>query len=238
MEKIKGVCKYIILKSLHNVYFLFVIVVAFIVLIIMSFSSRSIDFNGTYLYFNLYGFMVSLSLGKGIIANELSSKHAELIFTKPIRREAFISYMYIGCLGISFVAISFFMFISAIISVYFSSFNLFSFLKILFYICLNQITILALLFFLSSWMPGSLNSALLFLIVFSYPIFRIFIFPKHPYLGKIIDIIKEIITPFKVEPFMNQKVTVLKFIYHWLFYPISLLYGSLKIVKNKEIIIH
>lgn len=236
MTEFKGIFKYVVLKNLQNIYFLSVILIGIIILIIITFNAKALDYNGAYRYLNLYGFFIALSIGKGVISEELSNKHAELIFTKPIKRETYFLFIYIGCLILSFIAITGFMLISAIISIYYSSFSLISFLKVLSYICLNQITIFALLFFISSWAPGSSNSVLLFFLVFSYPIFRLFIFSKNPHLENTINLLKDIITPFKIDPFINRKFSASLLIYHWFFYPISLLYGTLKIVKNKEII--
>ncbi len=236
MTTFKGTLKYVVLKNLNDIYFLSVNLIAIIILVIISFNAKSLNYDSAYQYFNLYGFFIALSIGKGVISEELSNRHAELIFTKPIKKEIYFLFIYIGCLIMSIITIAGFMLISAITSIYFSSFSLVSFLKVLSYICLNQITIFALLFFISSWAPGSSNSVLLFSLVISYPIIRLLLFSNDPHLENILNILKDIITPFKIDPFINREFSVLKLIYHWFVYPISLLYGTIKIIENKEII--
>lgn len=94
MTTFKGTLKYVVLKNLNDIYFLSVNLIAIIILVIISFNAKSLNYDSAYQYFNLYGFFIALSIGKGVISEELSNRHAELIFTKPIKKKYIFFYLY------------------------------------------------------------------------------------------------------------------------------------------------
>lgn len=241
MTQFLGVFRYIILRSLNNLYLILVFLLGIVFLIIYMVAAQGIDFQNAYPSFNAFNFLVLLVLGAGIIGGEIASGHIELIFTKPIKRGLFFFYKYLGTLTVSFLLILLFAFFSVLTSIFLNilfGYSLPDFsplFKLILYLTLNQITTLSLLFFISSWTSGTLNSFLLLGGVLGYPLLSYFLISKYPSLNELLPIIKDILNPFKIELFLAKNFSIFGMLFHCFLYPISLLAIAILIINKKEL---
>lgn len=241
MTKFSGILRFTILRTLNNLYILGLFLGSLVTLIIYIISAGGINFQNAYFSFNALNFFLILILGAGIIGGETSHRHIELIFTKPIKRGEYFLYKYISTLIVSASLIFLFLTFSILISIllhFFLEFPLPKFspsFKLLFYLFLNQITILSLLFFISSWTSGSLDSFLLLGGVFFYPWINYFLTARFSTINKFLQTIKDILNPFKIEIFLFQDFSFSKLLFHFFIYPIFLLFVAILIVNKKEI---
>ncbi len=241
MIQFLGVLRYIILKSLYNIYLLFVFLGSSVILVIYITIAKEIDFKNVYPYYNAFNFLILLILGAGIIGGEIYHGHIELIFTKPIKRGLFFLYKYLSTLVVSFLTFFIFIVLSLFVSIFFYIFfqfpvyHLLDLLKLLFYMIINQITALSLLFFISSWTSGSLDSFLLLGGVIFYPMLSNFLASGYPSLKNFLFTIKDLLNPFKIEPILAHGFSVFSVLFHWFIYPISLIVLDILNTNKKEL---
>lgn len=237
-----GIFKYTLLKFLNSPALLLVFLIGLIVLTITSIYTGDMNFVDAYPYYQMFNFFLALVLGAGIIGGEFSHGHIELIFTKPIKREIFFLYKYFSAFLCSFFLILISIMLSLLLFIFLKlfiiqdlSFSFPAFLKTFLYMFLNQITLLSLLFFLSSLTSGSQNSLFLLFGTFFFSFFTRFISVRFPSLAKQITLLSDLLSPFKVDVLRGHDFSFFSFLFHWIIYPLSLLLMGILIVNKKEI---
>lgn len=241
MNRFSGILRYTVLKTLDNLYIWGIFLGSLVVLIIYIIIAKEIDFKNAYFAFNAFNFFFILVSGAGIIGGEISHGHIELIFTKPIKRGEFFLYKFLSTLLVSTMLISLLLTSSVFIATLFHFFlkfplpDFFSSLKLLLYLILNQITTLSLLFFISSWASSPLDSFLLFGGIFFYPMINSFFMARFPSINNLLQTIRDILNPFKIEIFLSHGFSFPALLFHFFIYPLFLLLTAILIVNRKEI---